>query len=219
MASTGPSTSLARLILAAGVPDLVPPLAHRPRAPARDQGRADRRLESPQLPRPVRDRRDPALATADAVRGQGRALRAPLAGMDPLPRRRIPDPPRPVRRDRDGDRAARAGARRHGLHLPRGNPNPLGLAGDPRSAASAAWRSRPAPRWSRSRCTAPSTCAAAGGSARARSSSASARPMTLPAHRASVARRSPPPSPPGSGRTSSSSGSGSAACRRFARRR
>ena len=59
-------------------------------------------------------------------------------------------------------------ARRHGLHLSRGHPDPVGLAGDAASAASAAWRSRPARRWSRSPCTAPSTCGAAGGSARAR---------------------------------------------------
>ena len=54
----------------------------------------------------------------------------PLAGMDPFPGRRIPDPARPVGRDRDGDRAAGAGARRHGLHLPGGDANPLGLAGE-----------------------------------------------------------------------------------------
>ena len=40
----------------AGLPDLVPPLAHRARARPR-QGRPDRRLEPPQLPRPLRDRR------------------------------------------------------------------------------------------------------------------------------------------------------------------
>ncbi len=73
---------------------------------SRHQGRADRRLEPPQLPRPVRDRRDAPLAAADAVRRQGRALRAALAGLDALAPRRLPDPPRPVRRDRDGDRGA-----------------------------------------------------------------------------------------------------------------
>ena len=70
------------------------------------QGRPDRRLQPPQLPRPLRDRRHPALAAADELRRQGRAVRAPLAGLDPLPARRLPDPPRRVRRGLGRDRAA-----------------------------------------------------------------------------------------------------------------
>ena len=41
---------------------------------------------------------------ADAVRRQGRAVREALAGLAAVAPRRLPDPPRPVRRDRDGDR-------------------------------------------------------------------------------------------------------------------
>ena len=101
-----------------------------PRARPR-QGRPDRRRQPPQLPRPVRDRRHPALAAADELRRQGRALRAPLAGLDPLPPRRLPDPPRRVRRGVGGDRPHGRRARRHRLHLPRGHPDPHRLAGDP----------------------------------------------------------------------------------------
>ena len=54
-----------------------------------------------------------ALAAPDPVRRQGRAVREALAGLDPLPPRRLPDPPRPVGRDRDGDRAPGPRARRH----------------------------------------------------------------------------------------------------------
>ena len=95
----------------------------RPRARPR-QGRPDRRLQPPQLPRPLRDRRLPALAAADELRRQGRAVRAPLAGLAPLPARRLPDPPRRVRRGLDGDRAPGRRTRRHRLHLPRGDADP-----------------------------------------------------------------------------------------------
>ena len=74
----------------------------------------------------------------------------------------------------DGDRPPGRRARRHRLHLPRGHADPQRLPGRRRSAASAGWRCRPAPRSCRPRCSAPSTCAAAGGSARARSRSGSA---------------------------------------------
>ena len=95
---------------------------------ARTQGRPDRRLQPPQLPRPVRDRRPAAVAAPDPVRRQGRAVREALAGLAPLPARRLPDPPRPVRRGRDGDRAADRRARRHRDHLPRGHADPHRLA-------------------------------------------------------------------------------------------
>ena len=100
-----------------------------PRARPR-QGRPDRRLQPPQLPRPLRDRRRPALAPADQLRRQGGAVRAPLAGLDPLPPGRLSDSPRRVRRGVDGDRAHGGRARRHGLHLPRGDANPQRHAGD-----------------------------------------------------------------------------------------
>ena len=137
-------------LLAQGLPDavlprLLPLRAHRPRArPA--QGRADRRLQPPQLPRPLRDRRLPALAAADELRRQGRAVRAPLAGLDPLPARRLPDPPRRVRRGVDGDGAPGRRTRRRGLHLPRGHADPPRHPRPAPSAASAASRCRPARR-------------------------------------------------------------------------
>ena len=112
------------------LPRLLPLRAHRPRARP-PQGRPDRRRQPPQLPRPLRDRRRPALAAADELRRQGRALRAPLAGLDPLPPRRLPDPPRRVRRGVDGDRPPGGRARRHRLHLPRGDADPQRLAGEP----------------------------------------------------------------------------------------
>ena len=114
----------------AGVPALASLLTCRSRARTWRQGGVDRRLEPPQLPRPVRDRHHASVASPDAVRGQGRAVRAPLAGMDPVPGRRLPHPARTVGRDRDGDRAAGPRAGRHRLHLPRGDADPVGLAGD-----------------------------------------------------------------------------------------
>ncbi len=114
------------------LPGLVSPPAHR--AGARPLPRRhDRRLQPPQLPRPVRDRSAAPLAPADAVRRQGRAVRASLVGLAALAPRRLPDPPRAVRRDGDGDRPPRGRARRHGRHLPRGDPHPLGLAQQPQA--------------------------------------------------------------------------------------
>ena len=60
------------------------------------------------------------------------ALRAPLAGLDPLPPRRLPDPPRRVRRGLDGDGSPDRRARRHRLHLPRGHPDPQRRSGEPK---------------------------------------------------------------------------------------
>ena len=182
------------------------------------QGRAHRRLQPPQLPRPVRDRRAAALAAADAVRRQGRAVREALAGLAALSPRRLPDPPRPVGRDRHGHGADDRRARRHRDHLPRGHPDPHAARSGARSAASAASRSRPAPRCCRSRSRAPRRSAAAGASARARSACAPA--SRSPSRARSIPRRpSPRASPTASGRTSNCSGSGSAACRPCARRR
>ena len=110
---------------------------------ARRQGRPDRRRQPPQLPRPLRDRRLPALAAADELRRQGRAVRAPLAGLGPLPARRLPDPPRRVRRGIDGDRAPDRRTRRRGLHLPRGHADPARHPRRTRGAASAASPCRP----------------------------------------------------------------------------
>ena len=132
-----------------GLPRLLPPPALGPRARPL-QGRADRRLQPPQLPRPVRDRRLPALAPPAAVRRQGRAVREALAGLVPVPARRLPDPPRPVRRDRDGDRPADRRARRHRGHLPRGHAASAPARSAARSAASAGSRWRPARRCCRS---------------------------------------------------------------------
>ena len=206
-----------RAVAGPGVPRVLPPPALRARARA-VQGRHDRRLEPPQLPRPVRDRRPAAVATADAVRRQGRAVREALAGLAALAPRRVSDPPRPVRRDRDGDGATDRRARRHRGHLPRGHQDPQRLARAPATRRRPAWRSRPAPPCSRSPYRARSRSGAAGGSARARSSCAPASrsPSRAPSGRR---RRSRRPSPSGSGPTSSCSGSGSAACRRCARRR
>ncbi len=78
---------------------------------------------------------------SDPVRRQGRAFRKALAGLVPQPPRRLPDPPRPVGRDRCRDRAPRGRARRHRSDLPRGHSDPPGLARPARSGESAAWRS------------------------------------------------------------------------------
>ncbi len=100
---------------------------------ARVERRDDRRRQPPQLPRPVRDRRAAALAAADAVRRQGRAVREALAGMVPLAPRRLPDPPRSVRRDRDGDRAAdRRARRRRSASSPRAPASARGSLGRPK---------------------------------------------------------------------------------------
>ena len=203
---------------AARLPRLAPPLADRPRAPARDQGRVDRRLQPPQLPRPVRDRRHASVAAPDAVRGQGRAVRAPLAGMAPVPGRRLPDPARAVGRDRDGDRPAGPRPRRHGLHLPRGDADPVGLAGDAEA------RRRPPGAGDRRRGGARRRARDRAGAARLadpppQGEAAGRAADDLPAHRASLAGARRHRHRLGSGPTSSSSGSGSAACRRCARPR
>ena len=166
-ASTSSSTTSPGLILRAGFLVWFR-LQRTGREHARRQGRPDRRLQPPQLPRPVRDRRAAAVAPPDPVRRQGRAVREALAGLAPLPPRRLPDPPRPVRRDRDGDRAPGGRARRHRrASSPRARGSGRARSARP-SAASGGWRWSPAPRCCRSPCTAPSTSAAAGGSARAR---------------------------------------------------
>ncbi len=155
------------------LPHLLPLRPHRSRARPR-QGRPDRRLQPPQLPRPLRGRRLPALAAADELRRQGRAVRAPLAGLDPLPARRLPDPPRRVRRGVDGDGAPDRRARRRRLHLPRGHADP---ARHPRQSQARGRPPRPADRGAghpRPPCSGPNTSAAAGGSGRARSRSGSA---------------------------------------------
>ena len=107
---------------AAVFPRLLPPLPQRPRARP-GQGRPDRRLQPPQLPRPVRDRRLPAVDEAAQLRRQGRAVRAALAGLGALPPRRLPDPPRRIRRGLGRDRPQGGRTRRHRLHLPRGHPD------------------------------------------------------------------------------------------------
>ena len=107
-----------------------------------------------------------------------------------------------ARRGRDGHRARDPRARRRRRDLPRGHAHPPGLARARPSAASAAWRSRPARRSSRSPSSAPSASAAAGASARTRSASAPAAPLTLPARRAARRRSSPARSPSASGRAS-----------------
>ena len=124
------------------LPRLLPLRADRSRVRP-GQGRPDRRRQSPQLPRPLRDRRLPALAAADELRRQGRAVRAPLAGMGALPARRLPDPPRRVRRGVDGDRAPDRRARRCRLHLPRGHQDP---PRHPRQAQARSRAPRPADR-------------------------------------------------------------------------
>ena len=111
----------------AGLPDLVPAEAAREGARARRR-RSDHRLQSPQLPGPLRARDDAPLATADALRRQGRAVRAGLAGLDPQPARRLSGS-----KGRGGRRDARdlppdPRARRRPLHLPRGDPDQTRLA-------------------------------------------------------------------------------------------
>ena len=114
---------------------------------ARDQGRADRRLQPPQLPRPVRDRRH-------ACRGGGRCSTSPRsscsrsagrAGSSPGS---APSRSAAAQSDETAMETARlvARARRHGrASSPRARGSGRGSLGDARSAASAAWRSRPAP--------------------------------------------------------------------------
>ena len=208
---------LARVHPAAGVPDLVPPAADRTRARPR-AGRPDRRLQPPQLPRPLRDRRVPALAAPPAVRRQGRAVREALAGLAALTPRRLPDSPRPVRRDRDRHRAADRRARRHRDHLSRGHPDP------DRVARAAEARRRPAGARDRRPGAADRRHGIGGGPPRLEDPpeegpAAGRQGDHLPADRSARRRRSPRRSPTGSGPTSSCNGSGSAACRRCARRR
>ena len=133
--------------------------ADRPRA-RQGPGAADRRRQPPQLPRPVRDRRLAALAAAAALRRQGRAVRAPLAGLAPEPARRLPGAPRPVRRG-DADHLPRgARARRRDLHLPRGDADPHRLAGPPQARLRPPRARDRAPPCCRSPSTAPSRSAA-----------------------------------------------------------
>ncbi len=122
---------------AAVLPPLLPPLPPRPRA-HEGEGGADRRRQPPQLPRPVRDRRLPALAEADELRRQDGAVRKALAGLAALPGRRLPDSPRRVRRGGDEDGADGPRSRRDDLHLPRGDADSQRLAVDTEA------RSRPA---------------------------------------------------------------------------
>ena len=87
-----------------------------------------------------------------ALRRQGRALRAALAGMDPEPPRRLPRSPRRGRPRHRRDLAADPRARRSAsASSPRARGSAAGRS-PPRTAASAASRSRPARRSSRSRC-------------------------------------------------------------------
>src|SRR3979411_1429791 len=60
------------------LPHLLPPAAHRARAPPAERAPAARR-QPPQLPRPVRDRH--ARAPPRLLHGQARALREALAGL------------------------------------------------------------------------------------------------------------------------------------------
>ena len=71
------------------------------------------------------------MAATDELRRQGRAVRAPLAGLAALAARGVPDSPRRIGRAGDGDGAARGRARRHGLHLPRGDADPPRHPGGP----------------------------------------------------------------------------------------
>ena len=140
------------------LPRLLPPRPHRPRVRA-GRRRADRRRQPPQLPRPLRDRRRAALAAADELRRQGRAVRAPLAGLAALAARRLPDPPRRVGRAGDGDRPPGGRAGRHRLHVPRGHADPPrhpgGAEARRRPAGAADRRARPADRRLRLRARAP----------------------------------------------------------------
>ena len=149
---------------AALLPRLLPAAAHGPRAHSQGRPRAARR-EPPQLLGPVPDRLLPRAPAA--LRRQDRAVRQALEGLDPAGARRLPDPPRRVRRGGDGDGPHHPRAGRRGRHLPRGHARaPRARSASP-SAASGGWRSRPARRSSRSRSSAPRTSAGAGASARA----------------------------------------------------
>ncbi len=103
-----------------------------------------------------------------------------LAGLGALAPRRLPDPPRPGRRDGDGDRAADRRTRRDRGHLSRGHADPHRLAG----AAEA--RRRPAGARDRRPGAAdrgpgrPSRSAAAGGSVPRKVKLRAGKPLTFP---------------------------------------
>ena len=91
----------------------------------------------------------------------------------------------PIRRGQSDETAMETAAadrraRRHRRDLPRGHPHPHRARSGAPSAASAGWRSRPAPPCCRSPCRAPRRCAAAGGSGRARCGCEPASRMTFP---------------------------------------
>ena len=98
------------------------------------------------------------LAAAPPLRGEGRALREALAGLDPEPARRLSRAPRTVGRADPDHLAGRAGARRRRLHLPGGDPDTGRARWHGRSVASVAWPWRRARPSSRSPSTAPNRC-------------------------------------------------------------
>ncbi len=133
------------------LPRLLPALADRPRPRPPRQRRPDRRRQPPQLPRPLHRRRLPALAAADELRRQGRALPEAAAGLVPLAARRLPDPPRRIRRGGDGRRRAwwsNAAGRSASSPRARGS---AAAASPTRSAGSAGSPCRPARRSCRPR--------------------------------------------------------------------
>ena len=190
-------------------------LERRGREYGRVEGRGDRRRQPPQLPRPLRRRRLPALAAADELHGQGRALRAALAGLDALPARRLPGPPRRVRRGLDADRADDRRTRRRRLPLPRGHPDP------PRHPRRPQARRRPArpadrrggdpDRGARHRTRPPRLAHPP-----AQGEGADGAADDLPARRGALAGAGRNGDRRGSGPTSCCSGKTSAACRRCA---
>ena len=169
---------LVRARPAAVLPPLLPHEPDRPRAhPARGPG--DPRGQPPLVPGPVRHRRRWCAGRATSSRRRSCSPTASSAwflnslGAFPIDR---------GNGDQDAMGTAREILERGDVRVifPEGTRIRPGALGRP-SAASAAWRWRPARRSSRSPSSAPRTSAAAGASARTRSASAPAAPLHLPA--------------------------------------
>ena len=126
---------------AAVLPPVLPPEPHRARAhPGR--GPVHHRLQPPVVPRPLRHRHDgpPAALLHDEEGG----VHQPAGRVAALLAGRLPDRSRLLRPGGDGHHARDPRARRRRPDLPRGHAHAARARSGARSAASGAWRSRPA---------------------------------------------------------------------------